>query len=476
MDSRGVALHSMPMAQGANDTISLAELERRALQLESEQRLVEARAAFEAALRLNPASQFSVEGRARMAIHLREEGALEHCRRALAYHESDPELQLQMIATAAGELGHAVVPLLESHLGRYPEDVAAHELLADLRAQAGEGEGSTDSYLVALSQHPESLPLLKSYWSILSRSGRHADALRSMDANRAKIEGNRDFAMLEVAIAGHAGQIDRSGRLLETLDNRPDAQMARGLHRLQSNQPHDAVKYLSTVIVGQPDNLEAWALLELAWRITSDHRHEWLLGQPRLWGPLQLELSAPQLKEIAVFLRGLHHAKAHPIGQSLRGGTQTSGQLFLRNEPEITLLIESLAASIRQFVGNLPPADPLHPLLKYRDSAMAFGPSWSVRFTGSGHHAAHFHPGGVLSSACYISVPETIADVEDKPGWLEIGRPPAELGLNLPPLATIEPKPGRLVLFPSFLFHGTRPFAGGERLTVAFDLVPVSTN
>jgi len=27
------------------------------------------------------------------------------------------------------------------------------------------------------------------------------------------------------------------------------------------------------------------------------------------------------------------------------------------------------------------------------------------------------------------------------------------------------------VLFPSFMFHGTRPFAGGERLTVAFDLV-----
>jgi outer membrane receptor protein involved in Fe transport len=44
----------------------------------------------------------------------------------------------------------------------------------------------------------------------------------------------------------------------------------------------------------------------------------------------------------------------------------------------------------------------------------------------------------------------------------------------LPPLATFEPKPGRLVLFPSFLFHGTRPFKGGERLTVAFDLVPVA--
>ena len=59
-------------------------------------------------------------------------------------------------------------------------------------------------------------------------------------------------------------------------------------------------------------------------------------------------------------------------------------------------------------------------------------------------------------------------------GWLEIGRPPPQFGLDLAPLATIEPKPGRLFLFPSYIFHGTRPFAGGERLTVAFDLVPVA--
>jgi hypothetical protein len=104
---------------------------------------------------------------------------------------------------------------------------------------------------------------------------------------------------------------------------------------------------------------------------------------------------------------------------------------------------------------------------------MAFGPSWSVRFTGSGHHAAHFHPGGILSTACYMCVPASVADPEEKQGWLEVGRPPTEIGIDLPPLATFEPKPGHLILFPSFLFHGTRPFTDGERLTVAFDLVPV---
>ena len=57
-------------------------------------------------------------------------------------------------------------------------------------------------------------------------------------------------------------------------------------------------------------------------------------------------------------------------------------------------------------------------------------------------------------------------------GALELGRPPRDLGLDLPPLRTLAPHPGHLALFPSFLHHGTTPFAGGRRMSVAFDVVP----
>jgi hypothetical protein len=258
------------------------------------------------------------------------------------------------------------------------------------------------------------------------------------------------------------------------LDNRPDALLAQGQFQLQTGQPQEAAKMLEAVVKAQPDNLSAWALLQFAWRILGDPRHGWLVGQPGLYGTKQLALTNSQLNDIAAALRNLHGARSQPIGQSVRGGTQTAGQLFLRNEPEILLLADALAAAIREFVAGLPDADPAHPLLKHRNMGMAFGPSWSIRLTGGGYHAAHFHPNGILSSACYIALPEGgLADPDEKPGWLEIGRPPPELAIDLPPLATFEPKPGRLVLFPSFLFHGTRHFAGGERLTVAFDLVPV---
>lgn len=473
MDSVGDTSHSIRMAETNSGSLGFAELERLALRLESEQRLEEARDAFDSALRLEPTSQSAWEGRARVAIQLREQSAAEHCARALVFHEAHPERQLRMIATATAGLGTAAIPLLETYLNSHPENVTANELFAYLQAEAGAGDGFIDGYHIALARSPANKPLLMSYWNILTRSGRHLQALESMDANRALFANDRDFAILEVAIAAHAGQPDRAGRILEELDNRPDTELARGLNRLQTDRPKEATKFLEAVVAAEPDNLEAWSLLEIAWRMMGDRRHAWLVGKPGFYGASALDLSDVQLTDIAAMLRNMHRSNAEPLGQSVRGGTQTSGQLFNCHNPEMAMLTEALAKAVRSFFGGLPPADPHHPLLKHRDMGIAFGPSWSVRFTGSGHHAAHFHPGGILSSACYISVPETLADADERPGWLEIGRPPPELGLDLAPLTCFEPKLGRLVLFPSFLFHGTRPFQGGERLTVAFDLVPI---
>jgi hypothetical protein len=64
-------------------------------------------------------------------------------------------------------------------------------------------------------------------------------------------------------------------------------------------------------------------------------------------------------------------------------------------------------------------------------------------------------------------VPENVQGHE---GWLKLGEPQAELGLDLPPIRLVEPKPGRLVLFPATMWHGTEPFPAGERLTIAFDV------
>jgi hypothetical protein len=156
------------------------------------------------------------------------------------------------------------------------------------------------------------------------------------------------------------------------------------------------------------------------------------------------------------------------VGQSVRAGTQTRWRLFDRSEPELAELRAAIEAAIADYVAGLPPADPRHPLLRHRDSPLAITGSWSVRLTGSGHHVSHIHQLGLISSACYFEVPEAASLPGE--GRLEIGRPPANLMLDLEPLHVIAPVPGRLALFPSYFHHGTTCFSAGERLTVAFDV------
>ncbi|WP_143873241.1 putative 2OG-Fe(II) oxygenase [Catenovulum sediminis] len=52
----------------------------------------------------------------------------------------------------------------------------------------------------------------------------------------------------------------------------------------------------------------------------------------------------------------------------------------------------------------------------------------------------------------------------------QVWHPPPELNIELEPVNKIEPKIGRLVLFPSYSWHSTVPFNEGERLVVAFDV------
>src|SRR3546814_18174578 len=72
-------------------------------------------------------------------------------------------------------------------------------------------------------------------------------------------------------------------------------------------------------------------------------------------------------------------------------------------------------------------------------------------------------------SALYSSLPDDAERGPPPAGWLQFGAQ-SELKLDLEPTRMVEPKPGRLVLFPSTMWHGTVHFKAGERLSVAFDV------
>ena len=67
------------------------------------------------------------------------------------------------------------------------------------------------------------------------------------------------------------------------------------------------------------------------------------------------------------------------------------------------------------------------------------------------------------------------ADVysDENGGGLKFGEPDIDLGADGEARRKIQPSTGRLVLFPSYMWHGTVPFESDEpRMTVSFDVVP----
>jgi hypothetical protein len=78
----------------------------------------------------------------------------------------------------------------------------------------------------------------------------------------------------------------------------------------------------------------------------------------------------------------------------------------------------------------------------------------------------------MLSSAYYVEVPPETLDTELRSGWIKFGEPRYPVP-GLTPAHFVQPRPGRLVLFPSYMWHGTNAIHGSDaRLCIAFDVRP----
>src|SRR5262249_21955850 len=119
------------------------------------------------------------------------------------------------------------------------------------------------------------------------------------------------------------------------------------------------------------------------------------------------------------------------------------------------------------------PQDADHPLSGRRRSGFGFAGSWSSRLHDCGFHANHVHPQGWISSCYYVTVPDAVLDRSAMQGWIKFGEPSFKTAMPGALRRAIQPVPGRLVLFPSYMWHGTIPFhATTARTTIAFDAVP----
>lgn len=428
-------------------------------------RMDDAALAFDTALAAGQPLPKALIGRARVALERGESSAVGRFRDAHRVTGDDPVIVLGLADALEADGDPEGIAILADAVARHPDWIEGLERLAQMRAEAGD-EAFADHYQPALSNAADPAPVRLSLARMLSAADLHAEAAATL----APLGDGDGIRILRAYYLGEAGDAGAALALITGTEGADAALIAARL-AITSGDFGRADAALDGALADAPHSIAAWAHRELLWRVTGDDRAAWLSGQDGLVATRSLGLSGDEIAAVAALLRTLHRTRAFPIGQSLRGGTQTRGRLLLRQEPELRQLREALDAAIGDHVQSLPAVDPAHPLLKYRNQPFDIAGSWSVRLTAQGFHVSHIHPEGVLSSACYFNLPDGIADDPERAGWLEIGRPPPALRLALGPLAVIAPAPGRLVLFPSYLYHGTRPFASGERLSVAFDVV-----
>ena len=425
--------------------------------------------AFARAAALSPQDPLIAHSLARTAL---EAGypAIEPFNRARLLAPEDGAVVLGRVAAllAAGK-GEDARSQLAALLAANPGWIEGHQALAKLTAQIAPGAPIDASLRDALAGHPQAGALWHTLFEVLMQRQDYTGTIAAVSEARSALGAGYELDRIEAMCLSEQGEPVAAQALFDHLPFPDSADAAtwplRNFIRLGR---YDEALLLAEQHFGEAGEPVLWPYRALLWRLRGDPRWAWLEGDPRLIGVYDIGPALSSLDGLANVLRGLHRAQGAPLDQSVRGGTQTDGNLLARAEPELRQLRQVLLEAVSDYAANLPPPDPAHPVLFAQRSTLNVAGAWSVRLTDHGFHVDHVHCQGWISSACYITVPQPDPALPEA-GWLAFG----ECRDLLPDFAgfrTEAPVPGKLVLFPSIMWHGTRPFGSGERMTVAFDI------
>ncbi len=402
-------------------------------------------------------------------------GAVEASARALAKGSTAPETWLvhARALQGMGDLDAAEAAFL-SAIGLRADYVTAHRDLAQLRwmrtADVGAALAAIDTDRVPALASVEAVVLMSAGDPARAAAVLDPAIARTTDAGLHLLAANA-----WAALGDAEAQLAHATAALRLAPSSAEAAKAVVEALLHNERLAEAATLAMRISAAAPDDQGVIALLATAWRLLGDPRYAALCDDPALVYAHRIDVPqgwpslAAFLDDLAQTLRARHAWRTHPLGQSLRQGSQTQEDLSKVDHPVLRALFAALDMPIRAHLAQLGTgADPVRRRIT---GGYRFAGAWSVLLQPGGYHTDHVHPQGWLSSAFYVDLPASVA--EEPQGWLAFGRPGVPTRPALPPTGHVRPVPGQVVLFPSYLWHGTEPFSGdAPRLTVAFDLLP----
>ncbi len=364
-----------------------------------------------------------------------------------------------------------------------PDLTAARIRLGDLLADLGRRSEAIDCYDQAVAERPQDAMLRSNLGSLLAEEGdldRAIDAFQAalaQDGRLTRTHANLGTALKEVGRIDEAVASFQAALAIEPAE--PAALTGLGAAYLKLDNPAAAVAALEKAVAAGP--MPTRALCYLAIALTAAGRHDDALAIADPDSQVTVaELPAPDgFADLDAFNAALiADVTEHPTlvwepgGKTTRGGAQT-GDLLQQPTPAIRAFEAALRTAIDRVLDDLP-AHEGHPHFRRRPDDYVLN-IWGTVLQESGQQLPHIHASAWLSGVYYAELPAATG-AGSQAGWIEFGRP----GYGLPEpdgIATrlVEPAVGRLVLFPSYLFHSTVPFAGDDRrVSIAFDLLPRS--
>ena len=402
---------------------------------------------------------------------------------AAAPNRAEPLMNHANILSALGRVDEAIEGYSRI-IGMDPANYAAHETLSGLLWEEGREREIGRSYAYAKSRLPGNPDVLEQSAQCLLLYDRldeaeadiaAAEAIRPHSIAQARLwtllrlkRKQLDSAVATAAMGLHAFPNDR-----ELL-----VRMIEGLLRSgRAGEALAAARHLQTI---EPDGQLAVGFEVAALRHLGDplaariYDYDKVVREIALPAPEGYGDSGAFNRHLADVLKNLHIAKQEPRDQTLRNGTQTRDNLFTRPglDPAVHALGATVMAAVKKVIGEMPDGSD-HPFFRRKTTDVIWSGSWSVKLRGEGFHVDHVHNLGWISGVYYVEVPPCVEDAVGKPGWLKLGAFDQGIGPTLPWERAIQPKPGLMVLFPSFMWHGTIPITGdASRVTVAFDIAP----
>jgi tetratricopeptide (TPR) repeat protein len=412
--------------------------------------------------------------------------ALAVCRELLALQPFRADL-LSFAGTLALQLGDSgeAAALYRRALVVKPDAADLHYNLANALAEGRAREEAVAAYRRAIALRPGFVPAHHNLGNALRALGRPEEAIAAYRRGlgyQATAAGERDLGIvlhdlgrLEEAIAAYR-------RCLALPDHRLDVHSNLANALMEGGDAAAALGVCERYLALEPGNIEAQALQALALLEVGEKKAACdLLDFDRFVRIVDFAEPPPGYAGMAAFNAALvDHIEAHPTLKVPPSDHPTyhndaleiTGELFAEPRGPMAAFETMMRGAVERYLASVS-GEPPHPFLQHLPKKWVFG-CWATRLKGQGHLDPHIHFTGYIGGVYYPLLPDIVAATDEGgAGWFELGRPPERFRCAAEPLVRrIQPKEGRLLIFPGYFFHNTVPFASTQtRISIAFDVM-----